>query len=687
MPTNQDREQTDSVPSHLKHIQDCYVESFNFLQSWKRRKVAQLVLLNNLQRGDQNIASTLLLTLFNRVLSSLYDDKLQVKFLPSQGIEQTQLNSYNTLAQSDYLEMNKPKLDYDWAWDTLFFNRGYLETYKFNKRRKIMEPHVINPLVFGYDPYFTEVQEWRYYWKWITKSKQEIQRLIKNKTITGITKPEEISSGVDEYLWNYKLIRDRAKKAIEPSADSIGGDVYQILEFYGYNEEGKKTCYWVDRSFSKILYEEELDFQDLDYGDQKEKGSKWPIVTKECFRDPHASINFGIADLLEDKHRAKSVLLNLAYIAAKDRANPIYLYNTDKVTDATQLFSRQINQHIPVNDVEGAVVPLNTEDPMSAGLIQFISMLQQEANEPIGTGVTLQPQKNKTSNTATEAAIDQQLNDMAQSLQSKIMQFGESEFWSHWFHRYAKYGPELKEKMANIVGVTGINSTLIDMKDFNTDFPPGVLVYSAKEAEYKELVLRRDLMQQLPVLAETMDPDGLRNFYKFVYWPKFLSDPSLVEIMYPKTLDEIKADNENEQLIEDQMPQVAPTDNHTTHIYVHNMIPPGKRTWSMWFHIAAHEEALAQQKQTGNAGSGGPQAEQKVSESISFKDLPPEGQAQMAAQAGIQIDPNQMAQVQAQGAGQTKKPTAKISVGAEKRSPMAAASPMVGEINAKDTIR
>lgn len=634
-------EETENVSTELKGIQDAYEESFNFLQSWKRRKVSQLVLLNNLQRGDQNIASTLLLTLFNRVVSSLYDDKMQVKFLPSQGIEQEQLNSYNILAQSDYKEMDKAKLDYDWIWDALFFNRGYMETNRFNKKRKIMEPHVINPLVFGYDPYFEDPQEWRYYWKWVTKSKFEIQRLIKNGTITNITTPEEIPSGVDEYLWNYKLLRDKAKKAIEPSAESQSSSVYQILEFYGYDEDGNKTCYWVDKSFSKVLYEEELKFEDLDYGDQETKGSKWPIVVKEAFREPHASINFGIADLLEDKHRAKSVLLNLAFIAAKDRANPIYGYNPDKVRDVTQLFSRQINQHIPMDDKD-SVWPLNTEDPMSPGLIQFISMLQQEANEPIGTGVTLQPQKSKTSNTATEASIDQQLNDMAQSLQSKIMQFGESEFWSHWFHRYAKYGAEVKEKMANIVGVKGITTEMIDMKDFNTDFPPGVLVYSAKEAEYKELVLRRDLMQLYPQLAQTLDPDGLRNFNKYVFFPKFLQDPSLIDVMLPKSIDELKADDENHQLLEDQMPEVLPTDNHTTHIYIHNMIPPGKRTWSMWFHIAAHEQALAQQV----------------------------AQQQQAQQLELQ-----------QSAGQTQNAPSTLNVGAEKRSPQAATSPIKTEMN------
>lgn len=630
----------DKVPKELKYIQDCYIESFNFLQAWKRRKVQQLVLLNNLQRGDQNIASTLLVTLFNRVLSSLYDDKIQVKFLPSQGIEQEQLNAFNTLAQSDYLEMNKSKLDYDWCWDALFFNRGYMETLRFNKRRKIMDPQVINPLVFGYDPVNENVQDWRYYWKWVTKSKYELQRLIKNGTITGIEKPEEIMNGVDEFLWNYKLIRDRAKKAIEQSPNSFGTDVYQILEFYGHNEDGEKCVYWIDRGFSKILWHEKLELEDLDYGDEStEKGSKWPIVVKEAFREPHASINFGIADLLEDKHRAKSVLLNLAYIAAKDKANPLYWYN-DNVTDITAFMSRQINQHIKLeaNTVgENSVGPINTQEPMSPELLQFLSLLQQEANEPIGTGVNLA--QDRPEKTATAKAIDQQLNDIAQSLQSKVLQFGEADFWSHWFHRYAKYGPELKEKMANIVGVKGITTEIVDMKMFNTNYPPGVLVYSAKEAEYKELVLRRDLMQLYPALAQTLDPDGLRNFNKHVFFPKFLQDPSLIDIMLPKTIDELKAEEENEQLIEEQLPEVLPTDNHTTHIYTHNMIPPGKRTWAMWFHLMAHEQALAQQKALEQ----------------------------------------QMMQQQALDMGGQK--PGKINVGSEKRSPTAQASPLKTEFN------
>ena len=619
----------------VQEIATKYEESFSFLQAKKKRQAMQLALLNNIRRGDQYISSTLLLTLFNRIMSSLYDDKIQIKFLPSQGITQEQINSYNLLAQSDYLEMSKAKLDYDWTWDTLFFGRGYIETLRFDKKRKIMQPHVINPLAFGYDPYFDNPQDWRYYWKWITKNKWEVNALIKAKVIKGISKAEDLPSGVDAYLWQYKTRVDQARDGVEPGPES-NQDVYQILEFFGYNEQGKKSVFWTDKNQAKIIYEQVLDLDDGDKiigpnSETIEIGSKWPIVMKEAFREPHSSVPFSVADLLEDKHRAKSVLLNLAYVAAKDQANPLYGYNPDKVRDVAQFFNRQINQHIPMDD-ETAAWPLNKASAMTPDLQAFIQYLDSEAEEPMGAGKPMQPTSSSAVGTATQAAIDQQLNDLAQSLQSKVLQFGESEFWSHWFHRYAKHGPELKSKLANVVGVRGVDSKIVDFKDFQTDYPPGVMVYSAKEAEYKDLVKRRDFMTLYPQLAQTLDPEGMRNFNKHVFFPLFLQDPSLVDIMFPKTLEEMKAETENEQLKDNVMPQVTDTDDHTTHIYMHHTVIP--KTLATWFHLAEHQEKLAQQKQ----------------------------------------QEQQMAQQEMQGqAGQVK-------VGKEKRSPLAAASPLKQEV-------
>lgn len=650
----------------LPEIRSKYVEAFEFGQARKRRQVQQLVLLNNLERSDQTISSTLLITLFHRLLSSTYDDKMQVKFLPSQGIKQDQLNSYNILAQSDYQEMEKAKLDYDWLWDTLFFGRGYIETLRFNKKRKIMEPSVINPLVFGYDPFFENPQEWRYYWKWVSKTKWELKRLIKAGVITGIKKPEEIPSGMDTYLWDYKVKRDEAKKGQPQSIDTNLHDMYQILEFYGYDDQGNKTVYWVDKDFTKILFKEKLDLQDGDEivspdGKVIETGSRWPIVVKEAFREPHSSITFSVADLLEDKHRAKSVLMNLAFIAAKDTANPVFGYNPDKVRDVTQFFARQINQHIPMDDPEAAW-PLNKNNAMPPDLINFIKMLAQEANDPVGTGMAQQPEVG-SKETATEVAIEQQLNDMAQSLQSKVMQFGEQEFWSHWFHRYKKYGKELGSKMANIVGVKGVKSEEVDMADFQTDFPPGVLVYSAKEAKYEELVMRRDLINLYPQLAAVLGPDGMRNFNKHVFFPKFLQDPSLIDIMFPDTVDELDAQQENEMLKKNQYPRVEQTDDHIAHIYMHQMVEP--KTLATHFHVAEHQDYIAKAK---------------------MQQMRQQMQPQQPMQGQMNGQQKPQGQMNQQNTTTTNQLQSKLPINKERLSPQGATAPLRQEVKATDNM-
>lgn len=635
----------------LAEIDSKYQEAFYFLQTRKQRQVSQLILLNNLQKGEENIASTLLVTLFLRTLSAHYDDKMQVKFTPGTEMSNRSVMEMNILAQSDYREMEKDKLDYDWMWDTLFFGRGFMETYRFDTERKIMQPEVINPLVFGYDPYFDKPEDWRYYWKWLSKSKWEIQRLINKGEITGITKPEEIPSGMDPYLWNYKIRRDSARKAIAVPTDTYQADVYQILEFFGYDEDGDKCCFWTDKHFSKLLYREKLDLKDGPDGT-----SKWPIVVKEAFREPHSSVPFSVADLLDDKHRAKSVLLNLALYAAKDKANPLYGYNPDKIKDISQLLSRQISQHIPMDD-DKSMWPLNTQNPMDQGLQAFIQVLSQEASDPIGAGMETSPSK-KGAQTATHDAIQQQMNDMAQSIQSKVMQFGEKEFWTDWYHRYKLHYKEGDEKVATITGVKGVTWEKIDLGVMNTKFPPGILVYSAKDAEYKDLVLRRDYEEILPVLTGSLDPDGMRNFYKYEFFPLFVKDPVSIDNMFPKTVDELKAEAENEVLAKNEMAQVADTDNHSQHLIVHQM---AKKTWATWMHMAWHEDLLAQQKKQ----------EQAIAK---LQATMPMGEQGGVAQTGLGAAPGG-----APGQSGTMASAKQPQPGTQKKNPMQAAAPLQQE--------
>jgi hypothetical protein len=118
------------------------------------------------------------------------------------------------------------------------------------------------------------------------------------------------------------------------------------------------------------------------------------------------------------------------------------------------------------------------------------------------------------------------------------------------------------------------------------------------------------------------------------------------------------------------------------------MVQP--KTHEAWVHIHWHQDLLAQKlaQQQSQGGGQGQDGQNKVSESISYKDLPPDGQKQMAAQAGIKIAPpppqaTQQPQQPGQGAvgqsganGQAKKP----NVTKTRKSPQAMASPLKTEM-------
>src|SRR3990167_9060047 len=247
----------------LEQVRSQYTESNDYFLSRKLRQVKQLQLMNNLRRGDENIASTLLFSFFNRIMSNLYEDKIQIKFVPGEEMDNKKVEMLNKLAINDFREMDMSKIEYDWIWDTLFFGKGCVETSKFDRERKILVPQVINPLAFGSDPFFSEVQQWRYYWKWILKPGWEVQELIKSGVIDGIKNLNEIPPGFDADLWNFKVQREQAKVLTSTSDASVGmnsaDNVYQILEIYTTNEKGEKIVAWVDKAFGHILLKEKLD--------------------------------------------------------------------------------------------------------------------------------------------------------------------------------------------------------------------------------------------------------------------------------------------------------------------------------------------------------------------------------------------------------------------------------------------
>jgi len=281
------------------------------------------------------------------------------------------------------------------------------------------------------------------------------------------------------------------------------------------------------------------------------------------------------------------------YTAAKDEADPIYLYDPDLVQDATQFYQRQINQHIQARDIERAVAPMRKSPATTASLLQFINILNQETGEAIGTAIT-QPFLQRGKKSATEAAILQQIAELTASLQSKIIAIGERDFWSHWYMRLINKLTDANKKQLQLTSVTGLPIfESIGLSDIKTIFPPRVEILSVQEANYRELIDKRDAMQMYPQFARTLDSNALRNYNKYVFLPKFIKDSSTIDRIIPKTMDEIDAQQENEMLNNDKFVKVELGDDDEAHLYEHAM---AKNTAATWAHRFAHERQLAMKK-------------------------------------------------------------------------------------------
>lgn len=581
----------------LMQIRTEYLEAQSFLENKKQRWVDQLKLLNNLNRGDENISSTMMFSYITRIHSNLYDPKIQIKFNPNQESEASNVEMLNKLSASDFQEMDMPVIEYDWLWDALFFGRGYVETLQFNKKRKLMKPVVLNPLMFGYDPVFENVQDWRYYWKWITRSSGQINRLVAKKIITGIKSAAELPSGMEDQVWEYKVTREVARYVDPQSPDSTlpnssNNGVYQILEHYTHFD-GEKYVVWVDKGFSKILREEKLELND----DPEDEGnSKWPIVPREVFREPHSSSPISVPDLIEDKHRAKNVILNLAYIAAKDEATPIFVYKEDHVTNPSQLMQRQIMQHISIEeegDTSTSIQPLRKNSALSNSTLSFLNILANEAADAVGT-TQITPPVQKGKKTATGEALSQMVADLVGSIQSRVIGNSEKEFWTHWYQRYINNMKDGDQKIVQMTNSQYTTFETIQLSDIKTELPPKIMLLSTKEAQFKESVERRELAQQFSVFQEVLPPEKMAMFLKYVWFPKFETfDSETINLILPKSQDEIKAEEENEMLGDGHLPPISEGDNHEVHLYVHSRV---KNNPQKWAHYLAHQKLLAEQQ-------------------------------------------------------------------------------------------
>lgn len=563
----------------LDAVKKEYQEGEDFLRTKKNQWLQNLKIFLNLEKAPTSVSSSLLPNIFNFLLGFFYQGKHNYAFYSPEEADAKKIANLNKLAEFEYAEMNKEMIDYDSTWDALFYGISFIDLNKWDKENKRVVPEVINPFFFVYDPYFPTQSEWRYYGKWIIKSLSDLISLYKKGIL--LEDPRKIPAGIDSEIWSKKIQIEKARggNATTPESSSPN-KVFQILEFYTIlPETGQRIRVWVDKEFTNLLLIDTSISQD-----------RWNIVIKQLAREPHISAPSSKVDRIEDKHRLLNVLLNLISIKSKDWATPIYEYEYDNVKDKTVLLQRQINQHIPVEKL-GSIAPLTKDPPVDGSILAFLQYIEQDAQKASGAYNLFTSTRKKS---ATESALLQQLAETVLSADAKILSQGEKNFWLNWFKQYKDKLSKNDVLKIQIVSPEGfVKYETLKKDDIIPSKEPSVTVISSIEKEYKELVIRRDLMQILPILSKTVEPRIFRKMLKQVVLPKFI-DEKILNAVYPKDIEEIRAEQENELIEAGKLPRISEIDDDITHYFKHLYATNNPQKWA---HIFAHELQYAMKKE------------------------------------------------------------------------------------------
>lgn len=548
----------------------------------------RLKLHNNQKRDKKAIGDPLLFTILQTVLASLYDDKLSVEFLPRERGDEDIAENLTLLSDFDYSEMQKNIIDYDWSWDAGFFGRGLLDLREFDRTLKIPIPEVLDPMTVLRDPRAKSVNgdikgrnACRFIGREIRLTKNEMKMAGTYFNLDKLKKSDSTNtkSLTDE---NERLRKDAQGYDNLEGLKSLTGEnqEFRLLEWFTF-WRGKRVLVVLANDRKTVVRFLEL------------PDWKIPIIDRTIYPMPHDWDGVSIPDLIEDKQRARSVIQNLGLKGVKAGLNPMYLFNADKIKNKANL-NFGFNKFIPV---DGAVDGAIAEVPRS-GIKQeanfILEILDTAAQKATATPDMQQGGMSKAKRTLGEINLIADKVDTRYSLSARIFGWSEKLFWLQWYKLYKRhFNKDIDDKVLRLSGALGAKWRELTHENIIANIDPDVKIESKVIATAKRLQELQGYQNYVNLALSYPTANKLFALRKLGKLSGI--DKNDIEHILPPTIDEIRAEEENEALLSGDIIPVSPIDDHPTHQIIHNKLPddlPAK-----YAHIRAHQKFQLKQKE------------------------------------------------------------------------------------------
>lgn len=543
----------------------------------------RLKLYNNQKRDKEKVGDPLLFTIHQTVLASLYQDKLMATFGPRERGDIDVAQNLTDTAEFDYTEMEKDILDYMWSWDAGFFGRGLVHFSEWDRDRKHPIPELIDPMAFLRDPRATSAQGdlrgrnslrfggWEFR---LTKNEMVDQGVYFN--LAALENPDgDVRSPVDRG----RQLRAEAQGFNDPTrrGSNMSGEnaEFRLLLWYTmYN--GKRVRVVLGNDRTTIHRFEIMERKMI------------PIIDRSIYPMAHDWDGVSIPDIVEDKQRARSVIINLGLKSAKAALHPMYLFDTNKIRNKNDL-NFGFNKNVPVNGpVNDAIVPIQRQQIQQSA--QFIlDLLDIAAQKATASPDQQQGVAGGSRQTATEMAIIQSKVDQRYGLAAKVFGWSEKRFWQQWYRLYKdNFAADIDEKIIRIVGAINNSWRPLTRENLVGSVDPDVIIQSKTLADADRMRTLQGFTNYIN-LALTIAGANRLSAVRRLGELNGLHKDDVFSIL-PPNVHELKAEEENKLLESSKQPvQVDVSDDDIIHMEIHNK---ASDTPAKYAHMNAHKRAL-----------------------------------------------------------------------------------------------
>jgi hypothetical protein len=587
----------------VKQIATEYNQGWWFIKPKWDEWALRLKLYNNQKRDKEAVGDNTLFTIFQTVMASLYSDTLIAAFVPRESGDEETAENLDIMADYDHDQMEKDMLDYEWDFEAMFFGRGLMALMEYDREKMAPVPEVWNVMTVIRDPYAKSINgdlkgrgRCRFLGRELRMSKEEMRQMDVYFNFESL-KPSTTSTNslVDE---NMRITAEAAGLSDMSKFQNLSGDneTFRLLEWFTI-WKGKRVFVTLGDDGKKVVRYEELDTWDI------------PLIDRVIYPIPGSWDGVSIPDLIEDKQRARAVATNLALKGVKSSLHPMYLFDETRIKNRNDL-NFEFNKFVGVQGNPTGAVQVMPKETIKQDVQFILETLSSGAERSTASPETKQGARPAEDGSATRDALINQGTDARYSLSAKIFGWSEKRFWKQWYRLYKdNFVDGIDEKSVRITGALGAQWRPFTRENIIAKSDPDVKIESKAVSDAK----RFNELQQFRVFVQFIATDPNANLrFAFRHMGKLHGlKKDIIDQLLPPTIEEMRANEENEAMRSkpDQVVPVLPTDDHQTHIEIHNKM---EDTPAKFAHINAHKRAMMlmrarpdlfpEQQQQENAG-------------------------------------------------------------------------------------